>query len=270
MDPHVYPSADPHDFLSEKMKERHLEFLELFTQHKHKVENECDILTSLYLEKIGQFQLEWLKKKTELSALKMKLKLIQAAINRDEKPNMSAIEDEIDSRLKNYYKQIQAQTAALEQAKKVLSQLLSTEESQKLKELFRVLCKKLHPDLNPFQSEEEKDLFIKVKAAYDLKLISELQKIYIYLEDSSPKKMQLWTTPEKEAHLKHLEQQIADLKNKIEQLDSRFPFTMKALLMDETLVRAQQEELQHHINTAQEDIAKYSKIIHIIIDDRSV
>jgi hypothetical protein len=53
-------------------------------------------------------------------------------------------------------------------------------DTLKLKETFRVLCKRLHPDLNPNQSEQEKDLFIKVKAAYDLQVAYRYRAFHLY------------------------------------------------------------------------------------------
>ena len=170
--------------LAGKLEQLQLEFLDLFTRHKDMVENESVLLTSIYLEKLGRLQLELLEKRTEAARLKMKMKLIQAAINRNEQPDLTEIEHKIYARLQNYYAEIAAQSAALDEAKKVLSHLLSEEDTQKLKEIFRVLCKRLHPDLNPHQTEEEKDLFIKVKAAYDLQRISDLQNILLYLDEA--------------------------------------------------------------------------------------
>ena len=85
--------------------------------------------------------------------------------------------------------EIEFQSAQLDEAKKVLSHLISEEDALKLKEIFRVLCKRLHPDLNPHQTEEEKDLFIKVKAAYDLQKLTDLQTILLYLDDSNREKL---------------------------------------------------------------------------------
>ena len=138
--------------LTKKLKKVNLEFIDLFTRHKYMAESESVVLTSIYLEKLGHLQLELLEKQTEASRLKMKMNLIQAAINRNQKPDLWAIEQEINLRLQIYYEQIQAQSAALDEAKKVLSHLISEEETQKIREIFRVLCKRLHPDLIHFLS----------------------------------------------------------------------------------------------------------------------
>ncbi len=253
--------------LTRKLELLHLDFLELFTRHKDMVENESVILTSLYLEKLGHLQLELLEKQTEASRLKMKMKLIQAAINRDEQPDIKTIELEINRRLQNYYAQIQAQSAALDEAKKLLSHLIPEEETQKLKEIFRVLCKRLHPDLNPNQTEEEKDLFIKVKAAYDLQRLSDLQNILLYLDDSNKEKLILISSDEKVERIKHLENQLISLKEKINQLKQSFPFNIEDLIQDEDYIVQKQEELRIQIKMAEEEIVKASKIINIIADE---
>jgi hypothetical protein len=197
----------------------------------------------------------------------MKMNLIQAAINRNEQPDLKAIELEIQARLQNYYAQIQAHSAALDEAKKVLSHLISEEETKKLKEIFRVLCKRLHPDLNPNQTEDEKDLFIKVKAAYDLQSLSDLQEILLYLDDANKEKLNLISGDEKVVRIKHLENQVSSLKLKIDQLKQNFPFSIENLIYDEDYIVRKQGEIRIQIKTAEEEIAKYSNIINIMTDE---
>ena len=113
-------NTEENENLTKELTQLHLEFLDLFTRHKEMVENETVLLTSLYLEKLGHLQLELLEKQTDASRLKMKMNLIQAAINRNEKPDLRAIEYILNERLQKYYLQIEAQSAKLDQARKVL------------------------------------------------------------------------------------------------------------------------------------------------------
>lgn len=253
--------------LTKKLDALRLEFLELFTRHKNMVENESVILTSLYLDKLGHLQLELLEKQTEVSRLKMKMNMIQAAINRHEDPDLKSIDQLINERLQTYYAQIQAQSAALDGAKKVLSNLLSEEETQKLKEIFFLLCKRLHPDLNPNQTEEEKDLFVKVKAAYDLQRLSDLQQMLLYLDDSKKEKLTLIPLNEKIERIAHLEKQISSLRLKIDQLEKQFPFNMKELIYNENEIAQKQSELRIQIKSAEEEQLKYLKIINLLTDE---
>ncbi len=253
--------------LTRELEQLHLEFLDIFTRHKDMVENDSVMLTSIYLEKLGHLQLELLQKQTEAARLKMQMNLIQAAINRNEKPNYNLIDIELKERLKKYYAEIEVQSAAIDQAKKVLSHLISEEDTQKLKETFRVLCKRLHPDLNPNQSEQEKDLFIKVKAAYDLQRLDDLQKILLFLDESNIEKLALVSGDEKKARIEHLKYNISALKDKIAQLKQSFPFSMEELIFDDDYIIRRQVEIRNQIKTFEEEIAKYINIITIMTDE---
>lgn len=253
--------------LTAQLEQLRLEFVNLFTRHKDMVENESAILTSLYLQKLGHLKLELLQKQTEAARLKMKMNLIQAAINRDEKPNLQAIEKLVDTKMRDYYAQIEAQAAALDDAREVLSHLISEEETAKLKEIFRVLCKRLHPDLNPNQTEEEKDLFVRVKSAYDLNQLAELQKILLYLENSKKEKPLLVSVDAKREQIRHLKENIASLKSKIEQLKQSFPFTIELLIFDEDYISQRQEEIRTQIKTSEDEIEKFQNIINIMTDE---
>jgi len=262
------PALTPeNEALTRELEQLHIDFTELYSSHKDMVENESVILTSVYLEKLGYLQLEILEKQTEVSRLSMKMKLIQAAINRDEPPDLAAIEQELNTRLKAYYAQIEVQSAAIDDAKMVLSHLISEEETTKLKEIFRALCKRLHPDLNPDQNEEERELFIKVKAAYDLQRLSDLQHILLYMNDSKHEKLTVLTCDEKRERIAHLKNQIETLEGKIEKLKQSFPFTVKALIFDDEYISQQQEEFRLQIKTAEEEIVKFQNIINLILDE---
>lgn len=253
--------------LTRELEQLRSAFTELYTLHKDMVENESVILTSLYLEKLGNLQLELLEKQTEAARLKMKLNMIQAAINRNESPDINAIEQVLNERLKSYYAQIQSQSEAIDKAKDVLSNLLSEEETTELKEIFRVLCKKLHPDLNPDQSEEKRDLFIKVKAAYDLKRLSDLQSILLYLNDSEHETLTIARNDEKKEWIAHLKKQIEVLEEKIEKLKLSFPFNIKKLIFDEEFIAQQQQEIRQQINAAEQELIKFENIINLVLDE---
>jgi hypothetical protein len=244
-----------------------IEFVDIYTLHKQMVEDDSDILTSLYLQRLGHLQLELLEKQTELSRLNMKIKLIQAAYNRSELPDLPAIEKVLNEKLEDYYKQIETQSELIEASKKVLSNLLTEEDTLKLREIFRVLCKRLHPDLNPNQSETEKDLFIKVKAAYDLQKLSELQSILLYLDNlntSSPVDM---SVNEKEEQIAFLKKNIATLKDKIEKLKQSFPFNIESLIKDDEQISLKQAALSNQIKEVEAGIVKNKKLLKLMLDE---
>lgn len=251
--------------LNRKLATCNKEYLELYTRHKDMVDNESSLLASLYMEKLGHLQLDLLKKQTENSRIKMKIKLIQSAFNRDENPDLIAIDKELDNRLSAYYEQIAVQGELLEQSKKVLSSLLTEEETEKLREIFRVLCKRLHPDLNPSLSDEKRDLFVKVKAAYDLKRLYELQEILLYLDGIGEDNTHPLSLNQKEAQLEFLNRNIEILRNKIDNLAKNFPFNFKLLLFDEPSLTERQNSIKKQIICVEESIDNNQKTLRLML-----
>ena len=96
---HLPANTKENQELTKELEQLHLEFLDLFTRHKEMVENDSVFLISVYLEKLGHLQLELLQKQTEAARLKMKMSLVQAAINRNERPDLTAIEKKLNERL---------------------------------------------------------------------------------------------------------------------------------------------------------------------------
>lgn len=251
----------------ERLEELRRQFLELYTTHKYMVENDSLILNSIYLEKIGHLQLKLLKKQAEAARYKFKMMLLQAAVNRSERPDLGQIEQQVETKMQNHYARINEQAMAMEAAKHVLSNLMSKEDSGKLKELFRLLCKRLHPDLNPDLTEEEKDLFVKVKTAYDLKNITELQGILLYLDGTGGESLLNLTPQERRERVKRLKNGINELLVKIEELRQSFPFSIEEQIMDDNYIAGRQEEINAQCFAAEKDIAHYKEIISLILDE---
>lgn len=264
MEDHSPAITRENEILTLRLETLREEYAELFSRHKDMVENESVILTSVYLQKLGHLQLELLQMQTESARLKMKMQQIQAAINRDEVPDLATINAIINHRLEDYYSEIAKQAASLDASSKVLSNLISEEDSQKLKEIFRVLCKRLHPDLNPNQSSTEKDLFIKVKSAYDLNALQELQMILLYLDDLSGEKLALVSIPEKQLRIEHLERNISTLREKITSLEQSFPFNQRDRITDEAWIQERQEEIRSQISVFESNIEKFNNIISLL------
>ncbi len=252
--------------LTEELDAARSEFLTLFTLHKNLVENDRPILSSLYLDRIGRYELELLQKETEVKRLAMKIKFIYAALNRNEQPDLVAIESELDTRFNEYYRQISNTAAEIENAQRILSSMLSPEETQELKDIFRLLCKRLHPDLNPDQSEMEKDMFIKAKAAYELCLLAELQKILLFIDNTAKQRPELDFDDEARM-ITHLRIQIDQLQQKIEKITGSFPFNIEEQISDDEYVHQRQEELKEKIKLADAQIQDYIFIIKLITDE---
>lgn len=253
--------------LNRELENLHAAFVECFMEHKHLVEDIAPILTALYLEKLGRYQLTLLERQTELSRIKMKISMIHAALNRNEQPNLAAIDKEINERLEKYYKEIAQRSADLERANGILNSLLPEEDAKKLREVFVVLCKRLHPDLNPGQNPQDADLFVKVKAAYDLQQLEELQRILLYLDTEKSSDFMGNSGDTKRERIAYLHKSIESMQEKISLLRKTFPFDMEVILKDEDSLAQRREEIEEMIAGVEEEIAKQNEILIIVSNE---
>ena len=203
-------------------------------------------LTAVYAELIGRYQLEAFEIETAVRKLKRTSELIQAQRNRGESVNMNTINRTVELEFAEQERQLQMQLEELKQARAYLeSPHLCEEESAELKSLYRALMKRLHPDWNPNQTDQEKDLFLRAKAAYNSCDLQELRNILLMcdmksmIDDLAPDEM--------DARIAKLELSLKDIQQRIDHLNSTFPFTYRDKLKDEEWIAAEQGKLQEKI-----------------------
>ena len=159
------------------------------------LQHEKPLLTALYLDKIGHKQYKRFCLSIELQRLKFRLSLLQAYVNRNERPDLKAVDKKVETAFEEYNRQIEAEAERLAAANRFLSgNFLTSENSKKLRELYYFIVKRLHPDINADLSDNMKDLFIQAQAAYDLGELEILQQIALLLKYDSAETANL--TPE--------------------------------------------------------------------------
>jgi hypothetical protein len=155
------------------------------------LQHEKPLLTALYLNKIGHKQYKSFCLSIELQRLKFRLSLLQAYVNRNERPDLKAVDKKVETTFEEYNRQIEAEAERLAAAKRFLSgNFLTSENSKKLRELYYFIVKRINADL----SDNMKDLFIQAQAAYDLGDLEILQQIALLLKYDSAETANL--TPE--------------------------------------------------------------------------
>ena len=189
----------------------------------------------------------------------MKRDMLQAYVNRDEKPDVVTVNREIDRKLEDYYKVLRDQEEQLKAAKKFLSGgFLSSEETKEIKDIYHVLVKQLHPDLHPEQTEEEQELFLKAQAAYRMSELQILRDILLKLGSPENKEKEICTID----LIQNLKDRIGKLKHQIAELNNSFPFIYRENLKDEKWIKAQVDE----IDAACAELEKRKSVLLEIID----
>ena len=239
----------------------------LITERDTMVSDEEPILNALYLRDLGGLQYQALILRMDIKALELRKALLQKYINQDETPNKS----EIDRQLEDFYREaeeiINSQKNSLDSASDYLSNLkfLSKEETKEIKHLYTTLLKGLHPDLNPDQTEEKKEVLLKVIKAYKASDLDTMRDIYLTLNPDTllsgdPKELK--TSLEEE--IERLRKRIADITAQIEKMNEMFPFSFRDRLKDPEWIASEQGRIRANIEALKAEKERLEKIVSLM------
>ncbi len=222
------------------------EYIQLFTRRDHLLSHERDTLFCRYMLLVGQRKYENYKISVDVRALKMKLELAQAALNRNERPNLAKIEDEVNRQLQSYYRDLERQAEEVRLAQEAVA--IADFTIEELRNLYRTLVRRLHPDLHPNLPESLQDLFVKGVAAYRSYDIATLRGIVKRLDMDSPLDDIAREGESPEETIARLQKDIEKQKSENCKLKTVFPFNLEMQLQDPVWVKAEQDKLddEHH------------------------
>ena len=211
-----------------------------------------------YAVKVGCLENELLQAQLGARRAKRRLALAQARTNRGEELACADIEEELDKELEAWEAQLAARVddylSKLES--RMESHALSPVEAKELRSLHRELVKRLHPDLHPTQSDDEKRLFAIAQGAYehgDLEVLRslELATAYLAVKAKDTPGTDEANGPEAAdalyAEYELLLAQLAVTRERLEQLKNTPPYTLRNKLADPAWVHERVEELKAQI-----------------------
>ena len=142
-------------------------------------------LEAEYQKTIGYKELECLENEIASRRIKRQIELLQAAINRQEEIDLDRIEQQLDDELQEWYEKVKKQYKKVKEAQDRIEGLMSDEDSAEFKKLYRKLVFKLHPDLNPDQTEDEVNLWHRIQLAYQGGDLEEMRSLIIILKSKN-------------------------------------------------------------------------------------
>lgn len=228
-------------------------------------------LKAEYVIKIGAYECDLFKLECKIARAKRKISMIQVAINRQIVIDMDEIDEKLDEEFKIYMEELEKMIQDKHIANHIKNcKKLTEEESWRLKRNFRRLAKKLHPDLNPELTEEQRALWMRVKSAYEIGDIEMLQ----VLSEIADRDDQIDT--EEKSSIEYIRERIQIFENKIleilEEMDKmrgRFPFNQEELLKDEGRVRIRQRELKQERAMARDVLKGLEAYMLMLMSDTS-
>ena len=222
-------------------------------------------LEAEYQKTIGFKELECLENEIASRRLKRQIELIQAAVNRQEEIDPVKVEKQLDDEFQEWYEKVEAQYKKVKEAQDRIEGLMSDEENEEFKKLYRQLVFKLHPDLNPNQSKDEVNLWHPVQLAYQGGDLEEMRSLMIILE-SQDGSVELSSSKDiLEKRKTKLSDQIQKTINKLSDMGNEFPFNMAKNLADKDWVSAKLEEIDGQISHFEDKCKEYNELLKVLL-----
>ena len=257
--------------LKEEYERLQLEYAALVAERDELENSEEPRLIALFMEAVGQLQYEVLVLQYEIALLKQKRDLLQAYKNRGEKADLNYVDEQVEATAKTYNENIQREEEKIKQAKAYIEEQKEEEkknqedDKHELRNLYRKLVHRLHPDLHPEQTEWEKELFLKVQDAYEKGDLERLRELAQQLEAGMPADaVDNETTEEWEERVKQLKEEIVKIREEIARILQEFPFTYRERLNNPEWISLTQDILRQEIAELKKEKTRLEKIVSIM------
>jgi len=218
-------------------------------------------LQTLYTEKLGPLELELFTLQCRNSRKKRRIELLQDSLEQNLHPDIQLLETALDRE----FSQWEEQRAQQEKALKTLKEkplMLNSREAGEFRKLFRILLRRLHPDINPVQSEEERKLWFSLQGSYEKSDMEMLRSVAASLEET-PRKPLLPGNSSIEAWERargEIARKISIMEAEIRQIQSSHPYTLRDQLHDEKWLGDRLAQLR--------SLVKEEKELSLILDAR--
>lgn len=209
---------------------------------------EAELTLREYIRVFGDLITEVFKQKIACIEKKKILSLCLMYYNRGKSVDIKKVTDQINSEMAEYQKQLDAMIADNEACKSM--KRIPEHEVLKIRQIYRKITKRLHPDLNPLteQHEELMNLWNRNRTAYECNDLKELEELEILVEQA----LSLFSEGKTIITIPDIQDKIRDLYSEIENIRSTDPYRFKYILNDKNLVNEKKLALEVERNEYEE------------------
>lgn len=241
----------------------------LVSQYQNMTDHEAPHLSALYMHYFGKLLYTQLRLALSIAALRLRRSLLQAYINRDQAPDLVEIDKQMAQQRLEYRRLLEQKLDQLKAAQAYWdAPRLTPEESKEIKEIYKTLVKRLHPDLNPHYTEEDKKFFLAAVKAYKACDLQQLQAILALVNKGQPADIPL-DSESLSVEIEKLQKKMRLLEAKLLKRSDSFPFDQKELLANPVAIQERQAELQAVIKELEESEQEMQTIISLMEEYKS-
>ena len=214
-------------------------------QHDELRHTAIPYLEVVYQRAIGPAQLAALQAQAAAQRAKRLVELAMQAVNRGEPPPLLAgLAAQVEQELAAWRQRVAGMAAAIQQAVRALTTALSPADTVQLKQLYRDLARRLHPDANPQQGDREQRLWQQVQDAYRDGDLARLRVLAETASAAAPLPAGPDALEVLHAQVQRLHDAIRSLSAASIALEQRPPLSLRAELADPTWIAARIAEFQ--------------------------
>jgi hypothetical protein len=200
-----------------------------------------------YLIKVGALRVELLQKQIGVMKARRKIGMLRANLERGEVVHEEALNYSLEREFRERDEKLRHEAAQIEEAKSRFSNLVVPDDAEEVRSVYRVLSRKLNPEINPDQSDEAKSFWPSVHSAYVWGDLFHL-KALLMMADDYPESYDL---PSDIGSMRTtqaiLKEKIESMKRKLNSVKQHPVFEWKAILDDPSRLASEQSKLRDEI-----------------------
>lgn len=220
--------------LLEELNELTNQLAKLLADKEFLLVDELVSLEAEYMNKVGHLEFEVFRFDTKLKKLNRKIEIVREKIANDEPIDLKKIDEQIEKEFSQEKEEEQKYDERMEYIteEEEKEANLSEEAAKSLKEMYYLLAKKLHPDINPNVTEKEIAIWHRVQTAYENKDIEEMTMLFELYEEMLDIEIDLTKKEEIEKRIEKIRALIQQTLMQLAEIQAQFPFTHKQDLKD--------------------------------------
>ncbi len=201
-----------------------------------------------YLIKVGALRVEALQTQVDVMRTRRRIALLRSYLERGERVHVAALNHRIEREFREWDERLRHEVSQIEEAKARFSSLAPSEDEDEIRSLYRLLARKLHPEINPDQSDEAKSLWPAVQTAYEWGDVFQLKSLLI-MSDDYPESYDM---PNDMSGMRRghamLKGKIASMIAKVGNVKQHPAFEWRRILDDPELLASEQGKLRDEVH----------------------